>query len=123
MDAQTDVGPLATASGRDELEELVDDALANGAAATVRRQLPERADGWFYPPTVLTGVTPAMRIHHEEAFGPSRPSTGAEDADEALRIANDTTFGLSSSVWTTRRRGGGAVRARPSRPGRCSSTA
>jgi succinate-semialdehyde dehydrogenase / glutarate-semialdehyde dehydrogenase len=100
MAEQTDIGPIATSSGRDELAGLVDDALAHGAAAVVGGEVPD-GDGWFYPPTVLTGVTPAMRIYAEEAFGPVATVYRAEDAAHALRIANDTTFGLSSAVWTT----------------------
>lgn len=98
-DEATDVGPLATRSGRDELAELVDDALASGATAVTGGRLPE-GDGWYYPPTVLTGVTDGMRLYREEAFGPVATVFRVADAEEALRIANDTTFGLSSAVWT-----------------------
>jgi len=96
----TDIGPLATRSGREDLVELVDDAVAAGATAVVGGSVPD-GDGWFYPPTVLTGVTEQMRLYREEAFGPVATVYRAADADDALRIANDTTFGLSSAVWTT----------------------
>lgn len=99
-DDATDIGPLATSSGRDDLVELVDDALAKGATATTGGATPEGA-GWFYPPTVLTDVDSDMRLYAEEAFGPVAVVYRANDATEALRIANDTTFGLSSAVWTT----------------------
>lgn len=95
----TDIGPLATAAGRTELAELVDDALAAGARAVTGGRAPG-GDGWFYPPTVLTGVTEQMRLYREEAFGPVATVYRVADADEALRVANDTTFGLSSAVWT-----------------------
>ncbi len=95
----TDVGPLATSSGRDELAALVDDALAKGAVADVGGTLPD-GPGWFYPPTVLSGIRPDMRVYREEAFGPVAAVYRAADAAEALRIANDTSFGLSSAVWT-----------------------
>ncbi|MGV9194604.1 NADP-dependent succinic semialdehyde dehydrogenase [Microbacterium sp. MC2] len=95
----TDVGPLATAGGRDDLAELVADALDNGAVATTGGRMPDGA-GWFYPPTVLTGIQPDMRLYREEAFGPVAAVYRARDAADALRIANDTTFGLSSAVWT-----------------------
>ncbi len=98
-DEKTDVGPLATRSGRDELAELVDDAVAAGATAVVGGTTPD-GDGWFYPPTVLTGITETMRLYREEAFGPVASVYSVADADEALRLANDTTFGLSSAVWT-----------------------
>lgn len=99
LEEGTDVGPLATASGRAELAELVGDALAHGAQAVTGGQTPD-GDGWFYPPTVLTGVTPQMRLYREEAFGPVAAVYRVADAEEALRVANDTTFGLSSAVWT-----------------------
>jgi succinate-semialdehyde dehydrogenase/glutarate-semialdehyde dehydrogenase len=99
MDEATQVGPLATRSGRTELAELVDDALAKGATATTGGVVPD-GPGWFYPPTVLTDITPAMRVYAEEAFGPVASLYRVESADEALAIANDTTFGLSSAVWT-----------------------
>ncbi|MFT4306712.1 MAG: NADP-dependent succinic semialdehyde dehydrogenase [Microbacterium sp.] len=100
LDESTDVGPIATESGRDELESQVADAVAKGATAVVGGFVPDR-DGWFYQPTVLTGVTPEMRLHLEEAFGPVATVYRAADREEALRIANVTTFGLSSAVWTT----------------------
>ncbi|AUG75681.1 succinate-semialdehyde dehydrogenase [Kitasatospora sp. MMS16-BH015] len=98
---ETEVGPLATRQGRADLEELVSDAVAEGAVAECGGSRPEGMDdGWFYLPTVLTGVTPQMRIHHEEAFGPVATVYRVEDLDEAVALANDTPFGLSSSVWT-----------------------
>jgi len=102
LDEATEVGPLATASGRDELRELVDDAVAGGATVrtggTVDGAMP--GDGWYYPPTVLEDVTPAMRLFAEEAFGPVATVFRVADRDEAVKIANGTTFGLSSAVWT-----------------------
>lgn len=94
----TDIGPLATESGRRDLHDLVEDARAKGATVT-GGTLPD-GDGWFYPPTVITGVTTDMRLYAEEAFGPVATVFRVSDHDEALRIANDTTFGLSSAVWT-----------------------
>jgi succinate-semialdehyde dehydrogenase / glutarate-semialdehyde dehydrogenase len=97
----TDVGPLSTEQGRADLEELVEDALAKGATALCGARRPEglRA-GWYYEPTVLTGITPEMRIHHEEAFGPVATLYRVPDLDAAVDLANDTPFGLSSNVWT-----------------------
>ncbi|SEL87600.1 NADP-dependent succinic semialdehyde dehydrogenase [Streptacidiphilus jiangxiensis] len=101
MDASTDVGPLATEQGRADLEELVDDALEHGAVALCGGKRPVAlAHGWYYEPTVLAGVTPRMRIHHEEAFGPVATLYRVRDVDEALDVANDSPFGLSSNVWT-----------------------
>lgn len=100
LDESTDVGPLATESGRDELEEQVADAVGRGATVLVGASVPDRP-GWFYAPTVLADVTPEMRLHLEEAFGPVATVYRVADREEAVRIANGTTFGLSSAVWTT----------------------
>ncbi|MFI9361827.1 NADP-dependent succinic semialdehyde dehydrogenase [Kitasatospora sp. NPDC053057] len=102
MDEGTDVGPLASRQGRDDLEELVEDARTHGARVECGGDRPMGWDtGWFYEPTVLTGVTPAMRIHQEETFGPVATVYRVADLDEAVALANDTPFGLSSNVWTT----------------------
>jgi succinate-semialdehyde dehydrogenase/glutarate-semialdehyde dehydrogenase len=100
LDEQTQIGPIATASGRDEIAELVDDARALGADILTGGTTPD-GPGWFYPPTVIAGVTPAMRAHLEETFGPVATVYRVADADEAIALANVTDFGLSSSVWTT----------------------
>ena len=95
----TEVGPLASEQGRADLEELVDDARRSGAEVLCGGSRPE-GPGWYYPPTVLAGITREMRIHREEAFGPVATLYRADDLDEALLIANDSPFGLSSNVWT-----------------------
>ncbi|MEX2980341.1 NADP-dependent succinic semialdehyde dehydrogenase [Streptomyces sp. C36] len=101
MDETTDVGPLATERGRADLEELVDDAVRQGATVLCGGRRPEeRPRGWFYEPTVLADVTSDMRIHREEAFGPVATLYRADSLDDAVDIANDTPFGLSSNVWT-----------------------
>ncbi|MEU6774932.1 NADP-dependent succinic semialdehyde dehydrogenase [Streptomyces sp. NPDC046759] len=99
MDEGTDIGPLASERGRADLEELVDDARRSGAEVLCGGKRPD-GPGWFYPPTVIAGVTREMRIHREEAFGPVATLYRAGDLDEALLIANDSPFGLSSNVWT-----------------------
>lgn len=99
LDEATDVGPIATESGRDELEGQVADAVAKGAAVLTGGAVPDR-DGWFFEPTVLAEVTPEMRLHLEEAFGPVATVYRVGSREEALEIANGTTFGLSSAVWT-----------------------
>ncbi|MER7625321.1 NADP-dependent succinic semialdehyde dehydrogenase [Streptomyces sp. NPDC126503] len=103
LDESTDVGPLATERGRADLEELVDDAVRRGATALCGGRRPDEPalrDGWYYRPTVLTGITPEMRIHREEAFGPVATVYAVRDADEAVAVANDSPFGLSSNIWT-----------------------
>ncbi|MGW5633980.1 NADP-dependent succinic semialdehyde dehydrogenase [Streptomyces sp. NPDC003832] len=102
MEEETEVGPLATEQGRTDVEELVDDAVRSGAAVLCgghRLRRPE-LPGWYFPPTVLADVTREMRIHREEAFGPVATLYRAGDLDEAVLIANDSPFGLSSNVWT-----------------------
>lgn len=99
LDEATQVGPVATASGRDELIELVEDARAKGAAVLVGGTVPD-GPGWFYPPTVVAALTPAMRLWAEETFGPVAGLYRVNDIDEAIAVANDTSFGLSSAVWT-----------------------
>ncbi|WAZ20035.1 NADP-dependent succinic semialdehyde dehydrogenase [Streptomyces cinnabarinus] len=102
MAEETEVGPLATEQGRTDVEELVDDATRSGATALCgghRLRRPE-LPGWYYPPTVLADITREMRIHREEAFGPVATLYRAGDLDEAVLIANDSPFGLSSNVWT-----------------------
>lgn len=100
LDPGTRIGPIATESGRDELAELVDDARAKGAEVLTGGEVPD-GPGWFYPPTVVAGVTPGMRLHLEESFGPVATVYRVADIDEAIALANVTDFGLSSSVWTT----------------------
>lgn len=105
LEESTDVGPLASEQGRSDLEELVDDAVRQGASALCGGGRPEGLgggleNGWFYAPTVLTGITPAMRIHREETFGPVATLYRVNSLDEAVELANDTPFGLSSNVWT-----------------------
>lgn len=98
-DPDTDVGPLATESGRDEVEKLVDDAVAAGAVIQCGGKRPDRP-GWFYPPTVVTDITKDMPLYTEEVFGPVASVYRAADIDEAIDIANATTFGLGSNAWT-----------------------
>ncbi|MEU5838857.1 NADP-dependent succinic semialdehyde dehydrogenase [Streptomyces diacarni] len=101
METGTDVGPLSSAQGRDDLEELVTDALAQGAQALCGGRRPEGLErGFYYEPTVLTGITDRMRVHREETFGPVATLYRVRDVDEAIEVANDTSFGLSSNVWT-----------------------
>ncbi|GED88367.1 NADP-dependent succinic semialdehyde dehydrogenase [Streptomyces sp. 6-11-2] len=99
LQEDTDVGPLSSERGRADLEELVDDARRGGAHVLCGGERPDRP-GWYYPPTVLSGITREMRIHREEAFGPVATLYRATDLDEAVLIANDSPFGLSSNVWT-----------------------
>ncbi|MEU1706837.1 NADP-dependent succinic semialdehyde dehydrogenase [Streptomyces sp. NPDC005706] len=99
LEEDTEVGPLSSEQGRRDLEELVDDAKRAGAEVLCGGERPD-GPGWYYPPTVLARITREMRIHREEAFGPVATLYRAGDLDEAVLIANDSLFGLSSNVWT-----------------------
>ena len=100
MDDATVIGPLATEQGRADVEELLADAVANGATVLTGGTRIDRP-GWFFPPTVVTGLTDAARMHREEVFGPVASLYRVVDADEALALANDSDFGLGANVWTT----------------------
>ncbi|WP_037672662.1 NADP-dependent succinic semialdehyde dehydrogenase [Streptomyces griseus] len=99
LEEDTEVGPLSSEQGRTDLEELVDDAKRVGATVLCGGERPD-GPGWYYPPTVLADIHREMRIHREEAFGPVATLYRAGDLDEAILIANDSPFGLSSNVWT-----------------------
>jgi succinate-semialdehyde dehydrogenase / glutarate-semialdehyde dehydrogenase len=99
MDPATDVGPLVSEAQRAEVAGQVDDARQKGAHVVCGGTVPD-GPGWYYPPTVLTGVTPDMRAFEEEIFGPVAVVEVASDLDEAIALANRTSFGLGSSVWT-----------------------
>ena len=96
----TDVGPLASEQQRDDVEHLVADAVAKGARALCGGAAPE-GPGYYYPPTVLAGITPEMRLYGEEAFGPVASLYRVPDIDTAVELANGTEFGLGASVWTS----------------------
>ena len=95
----TDIGPLATEQQRADVVELVDDAVAHGAVVRCGGTVPD-GPGWYYPPTVLTGITPAMRVHTEEVFGPVATVYRVGGIDEAVELANGTEFGLGANAWT-----------------------
>ncbi|MQA34699.1 NADP-dependent succinic semialdehyde dehydrogenase [Modestobacter roseus] len=98
-DPATKVGPLATESGRDDVEAYVADAVEKGATVVVGGQRPDRP-GWFYPPTLLTGITPEMRVYDEEVFGPVAALFTVDSLGEAIEIANGHPYGLGSNLWS-----------------------
>jgi succinate-semialdehyde dehydrogenase/glutarate-semialdehyde dehydrogenase len=99
MDPETKVGPLATESGRDDVEKYVQDAVDKGATVVVGGQRPD-GPGWFYPPTLLTGITPEMDLYAEEVFGPVAALFTVDSLDEAIDIANSHPYGLGSNLWS-----------------------
>jgi succinate-semialdehyde dehydrogenase / glutarate-semialdehyde dehydrogenase len=100
----TDVGPIAREDLRDELHQQVRRSVDAGATCVLGGEVPD-GEGFFYPPTILTDVTPDMAASCEETFGPVAAVLRVGDADEAVRVANDSPYGLGGSVWTTRERG------------------
>ncbi|HEX4978007.1 MAG TPA: NADP-dependent succinic semialdehyde dehydrogenase [Nocardioides sp.] len=99
MDEGTDVGPLATEQGREDVEALVKDAVDKGATVVLGGERPD-GEGWWYPPTILTDLTEEMDLFREEVFGPVAMVYKVADIDEAVRLANATRFGLGSNAWT-----------------------
>jgi succinate-semialdehyde dehydrogenase / glutarate-semialdehyde dehydrogenase len=95
----TDVGPLATEQQLDDIEKLVADAVAKGAKALCGGAATD-GPGFYYPPTVLAGITPDMRVHGEEVFGPVATLYRVPDIDAAIELANGTEFGLGANAWT-----------------------
>jgi acyl-CoA reductase-like NAD-dependent aldehyde dehydrogenase len=95
----TDLGPINNKPQFERVSELVSDALSNGATA-VAGGGPLDRPGYFFAPTVLTGVSDGTRIVDEEQFGPALPVIPYRDVDDALARANATTFGLGGSVWS-----------------------
>ena len=100
MDRANQVGPLAREDLVDELERQVNESTRLGARAVVGGSR-IAGDGFYFQPTVLTNVRPGMPAYHEETFGPVAAVIRAKDAEDALRVANDTDFGLGSNIWTS----------------------
>lgn len=97
----TTMGPLNNAKVAAKVKEHVDDAVAQGArAAAGGKARPDLGGQFYFEPTILTGVTPQMRVAHEETFGPVVPVIPFKDASEALSIALDTDYGLSVGIFT-----------------------
>jgi succinate-semialdehyde dehydrogenase / glutarate-semialdehyde dehydrogenase len=99
MDRANQVGPLARADLVDDLERQVKESVKKGARVLAGGKRLDN-DGNFFEPTVLVGVRPGMPVYDEETFGPVAAVIRVRDAEEALRVANDTDFGLGSSIWT-----------------------
>jgi betaine-aldehyde dehydrogenase len=99
MDRSTDIGPMINASGREKVERHVGEALEKGAKLVAGgERYGER--GFFYKPTVLTGVTPSMTVMRDETFGPVVPVVEVGSLDEAIEQANAAPYGLGANVYT-----------------------
>ena len=98
-EAESTIGPLIDAKSRDKVHALVADAVAAGANAVLGGSIAE-GRGYFYPPTILTGVLEGTRILSEEIFGPVAPIVTFDTEDQAVRLANNTEYGLIAYVFT-----------------------
>jgi succinate-semialdehyde dehydrogenase/glutarate-semialdehyde dehydrogenase len=99
MDDATQIGPMARLDLRDSLHNQVTDSIAQGAVAVTGCK-PVKREGFFYQPSILDRVTAKTRAWHEELFGPVAIVIRAASENDALRIANETRFGLGSSIWS-----------------------
>jgi succinate-semialdehyde dehydrogenase/glutarate-semialdehyde dehydrogenase len=96
----TKLGPMQSVKARDEIHQQVEQSIAKGARLLLGGKVPDRPGAW-YPATVLTDVRPEQPAHDEEVFGPVAAIIAAEDEADAIRIANDSKFGLGSGVLTS----------------------
>lgn len=104
LDASTQVGPVTTKPQYEKVLDYIRIAKEEGAVCRLGGEKATRSEcgaGWFVEPTIFTGVKPGMRIAQEEVFGPVLSVIPFDDEDEAVRIANDTIYGLAAGVWTT----------------------
>ncbi|MEO6224866.1 MAG: NAD-dependent succinate-semialdehyde dehydrogenase [Sphingomicrobium sp.] len=93
------LGPMQSMAARDEIHRQVEDSIRNGARLLLGGQVPDRPGAW-YPATVLTDVRSGQPAHDQEVFGPVAAIIAADDEADAIRIANDSEFGLGSGVLT-----------------------
>jgi succinate-semialdehyde dehydrogenase/glutarate-semialdehyde dehydrogenase len=112
LDESNDLGPLARADLVEELERQVEASVRLGARILVGGGRHGRSPGFYFQPTVLENVKPGMPVYEEEVFGPVAALIAAEDEEDALRIANDTAFGLGASIWSADRARAEAIAAR-----------
>jgi succinate-semialdehyde dehydrogenase/glutarate-semialdehyde dehydrogenase len=96
----TKLGPMVSVKARDDIHQQVVQSVANGARLLLGGEVPDRPGAW-YPATVLSDVRPGQPAHDEEVFGPVAAIIAAEDEADAIRIANDSEFGLGSGVLTS----------------------
>ncbi|HYG63797.1 MAG TPA: NAD-dependent succinate-semialdehyde dehydrogenase [Thermoanaerobaculia bacterium] len=99
LEEGSDLGPQAREDLRDGLHRQVEESIRRGARLLLGGEIPARPGAW-YPPTVLTDVRPGMPAYDEETFGPVAAIIPVEDEEEAIRVANDTVFGLGAAVFT-----------------------
>lgn len=118
LDGDYDIGPQARKDLRDDLHRQVQQSVEKGASLLLGGEIPD-GDGAFYPPTVLADVRKGMAAYDEETFGPVAAIIPARDEAEAIRIANDTNFGLGAAVFTQDRERGERIAAEQIEAGCC----
>ena len=99
MSIETDIGPLSSKDGLETISGIVEDAKEKGAEVLLGGSEME-GNGYFYKPTILKNIKSNMRIAQEETFGPVAPITIVENESEAVKLANESEFGLGASIWT-----------------------
>jgi succinate-semialdehyde dehydrogenase/glutarate-semialdehyde dehydrogenase len=117
-DHQTSLGPMARGDLRDTLHDQVARSVAAGARLVVGGVVPDRP-GFWYPATILTDVSPGMPAHDEEMFGPVAAIVPVSDENEAIRVANQTAYGLGASVYTADAARGERIAAEQLDAGNC----
>lgn len=95
----TQLGPMVSKAQRDKLHEQVTKSVSQGSRLVVGGEVPERT-GWFYPATVLADVAPGQVAYEDELFGPAAAIIRAEDDEDAMRIANDSRYGLGGGIFS-----------------------
>ena len=118
FDEDNDIGPQASEKLRDELQQQVKESIRKGAILLLGGKIPE-GDGAYYPPTVLSNVKKGMPAYDEELFGPVATLIKVKDEEEAIKIANDTSFGLGAAVFTKDVRRGEEIAAKKLKAGCC----
>ncbi len=107
-----DYGPLISEEQLVAVEGFVADALDKGAKILTGGKRLESQSGYYYPPTVLTGITADMRLMNEECFGPLLPIISVNNTEEAIILTNKSTYGLGASIWTSNKKNGVEVARR-----------
>jgi succinate-semialdehyde dehydrogenase/glutarate-semialdehyde dehydrogenase len=119
MEESTTIGPQARFDLRDQLHQQVQDSIKAGAQCILGGSIPEDMEGAYYPATILTQVQPGMPAYEEELFGPVAAVITAKDEQEAIRIANDSAFGLGAAVFTSNLEKGEQIAAKELNAGCC----